>query len=195
MDRRAFFRRSIEKVTRGVTKEASRRARKRASNWLRPPFAIDELEFLLACTRCKACIDACPHDVIFPLPANRGVTVVATPALDLLNRGCHLCDDWPCVAACEPKALFRAEPEEEDKMAMNLPKLALVHIDASACLPYKGPECGACASSCPVPGALLWDGQRPRIDADKCPGCALCREACIAEPKVIDVLVWEEASS
>ncbi len=190
MDRRTFFRRGLEKVTRGAAKEASRRARKRASRWIRPPFAIDELEFLLACTRCKACIEACPHEVIFTLSATLGATVMGTPALDLLHRGCRLCDGWPCVNACEPGALTL--PEMEHEAETPLPRLARVHIEPRNCLPYQGPECGACAASCPVPGALLWDGPRPRIAPERCSGCARCREACIAGPKAMIVTAMEE---
>ncbi|HFD81198.1 MAG TPA: hypothetical protein ENK05_12525 [Gammaproteobacteria bacterium] len=181
-DRRAFFRRGVERLGKGLTKEAMRRAEQRASRWIRPPFAAPELEFLVACTRCAACIEACPHDVIFPLPARCGATVVGTPALDLNHRGCHLCPDWPCVAACEPAALCRP-PEEPEA----LPRLASVSLESRYCLPYQGPECGACAGSCPLPDTLRWEGTRPSIDAASCVGCALCREACIADPRAFSV--------
>ena len=92
-----------------------------------------------------------------------------------------MCADWPCVAACEPDALTRPDSPAPAK-------LARVHIDTDICLPYLGPECGACADSCPVPGALRWtDGVRPVIDEDVCTGCALCREACILDPKAVVV--------
>jgi ferredoxin-type protein NapG len=65
-----------------------------------------------------------------------------------------------------------------------------VRIDPETCLPYSGPECGACAHSCPVPGALEWEGGlRPVVNDDRCTGCALCREACIMEPKAVEVSV------
>ena len=185
MDRRQFFRHSIERLSRASVREVDRRAEKRAHGWIRPPYALDELEFLLACTRCKACIDACPHQVVFPLSARCGASVVGTPALDLLNHGCHLCRDWPCVGACETGALSRPDDPEDEQPIPKRPRLALARIDTSHCLPYKGPECGACWGSCPQPGGLRWDGPRPRIDSEHCVGCALCREACIAEPKAI----------
>ena len=71
------------------------------------------------------------------------------------------------------------------------PKLAAVRIDTRTCLPYSGPECGACAHACPVPGALEWeDGIRPVVNDERCTGCALCREACIVEPKAIEVAAF-----
>ena len=152
--------------------------------WVRPPFALQEPEFLAACTRCGDCVEACPYDVVFPLGAALGDAVAETPALDLLHKGCHLCTDWPCVAACEPNALLRSQDADE---ISNGPVLAWVQIDADACLPYLGPECAACQGSCPVPGALIWTEEKPSINEQLCVGCGLCREACIVDPKAIAV--------
>jgi ferredoxin-type protein NapG len=203
MDRRAFFRSAIDKGSKPVIKAVDASIKKQATHWIRPPFAIDELDFILACTRCGDCIDACPHDVIFGLSARLGVKFAGTPALDLLNKGCHLCADWPCVNACTPNALTIPEydtdtgletaaeksvAEKEDKAAqIPMPKLARASIDTSLCLPYSGPECGACISSCPVDGALTLDMVRPVIDQNLCTGCGLCRESCITEPKAINI--------
>ncbi|MDP6774258.1 MAG: hypothetical protein QGI63_08315, partial [Rhodospirillales bacterium] len=70
-------------------------------------------------------------------------------------------------------------------------RLARVWIDTTTCLPYSGPECGACADSCPVEGALEWEGGvRPVVNDERCTGCALCREACIVDPKAIGVAAF-----
>jgi len=110
MDRRSFFRSALDKGGKTVINAVDASVRKQASRWIRPPFALDELEFILACTRCGDCIEACPHEVIFGLSARVGAKFAGTPALDLLNKGCHLCADWPCVNACEPDALVLPEP-------------------------------------------------------------------------------------
>lgn len=195
MKRRELFKLGAKKTAEVVYKAASAGAELRAANWFRPPFAVAEMDFLIDCTRCDKCITACPHGVLFKLPARYGVEVAGTPAMDLLVRGCHMCEDWPCVAACEPNALMMAvaqkapqeAPEEDATPSAPLPKLARVEIDTKTCLPYLGPECGACSDSCPVPGALQWRGTKPVIDQDACTGCALCREVCIADPKAITV--------
>lgn len=197
MKRRDFFKLGFQKAAGAVVEEAEARLQHRARQWIRPPFAISELDFLIKCSRCGDCTEACPHDVIFPLPAKFGLDVVSTPALDLMTKGCRLCADWPCVAACESGALLRPTMPEEDNTEGAMedgapacpeqPKLADVKIQTSLCLPYSGPECGACAHSCPVEGALLWDGPRPHIDPDTCTGCAMCREACITDPKAVSI--------
>ncbi|MBT5522514.1 MAG: hypothetical protein HOK21_00370 [Rhodospirillaceae bacterium] len=204
MKRRDFFKTGARRAAGAVVDTLADSAEQRAASWIRPPFAKRELDFLLACTRCDDCVAACPHDVIFKLPAKLGIQVLGTPALDMANKGCHLCQDWPCVTACEPDALALPvapdddpdhEPDRDPDSnlgddpddAPSLPKLAVAWIDQESCLPYAGPECGACAHACPVPGALTWQGPKPSIDQNTCTGCALCREACITEPKSVKI--------
>jgi len=194
MDRRDFFRSAIKRTSKEVVQHVDAKVADRASRWIRPPYAIDELEFLLSCTRCGDCTNACPHQVIFPLSARLGAQVAGTPAMDLLNKGCHLCEDWPCVSACEKAALVIPELAE-DVEVMPLPILAVASINTETCFPYSGPECGACEYSCPVPGALNWDQQRPSIDKEKCVGCGLCRQACIIDPSAINIASRTNESS
>ena len=202
MDRRSFFRRTIDQTARVSVQYADQWASRKAQRWVRPPFALDELDFLLACTRCDACVEACPHGVIFALGANLGPQVAGTPALDLLNRGCRLCDDWPCVTSCDPAALrFSTTGAQDDSKgadetdSVTPAPLPLVRVDPKHCLPYQGPECGACAHSCPVPGALLWASAKPSIDPEFCLGCGLCREACITDPPAITVSAIDRSAA
>ena len=182
MDRRDFFKRGFGKATEVAVKVADKRVSERAKKWIRPPHAIPELDFLLACTRCDACIKACPHHVIFPLAARLGADVASTPALDLLSKGCHLCEDWPCVNVCETKALLL--PDEAE---FTVNKFATARINETTCLPFSGPECGACVSACLVEGALTLVKEKPVIEQTLCVGCGLCREACVVEEKAIDI--------
>lgn len=196
MKRREFLRFGVSKAADAAAEVVGLSPDDMTPNWIRPPYAADEATFLQQCTRCDRCIEACPHDVIFRLASHVGVLANGTPALDLTNRGCHLCADWPCVTACEPEAL--AFPEKAEGAPRPGPgKLAVVTIDETACLPYSGPECGACAGSCPVPGALTWQGSvRPLIDEALCLGCGCCLEACITEPKsvLIELVPVEDES-
>ena len=190
LDRRGFLLKTVQKTGDAMLGAGDACVRKRAAHWIRPPFAVPELEFLMLCTRCNACVEACPHDTVFVLGAHTGLQFAGTPALDLKHHACHLCSDWPCVSACRPDALRLPEamPEAaESAESEPVPRLARMKIDESRCLPYLGPECGACASACPVPGALVFDGIHPRIEAAQCTGCALCRQACVTDPSAVDV--------
>ena len=182
MDRRGFIRTGMKMVSRAVVRNT---LGGHSARWIRPPYALDEADFLHSCTRCDKCLDACPHQVIFSLPERLGTDIAGTPALDLLHKGCRLCRDWPCVSACEPGALRIPETEAGQEAA--LPRLARALINPGVCLPYNGPECGACAASCPVPGAMIWQGTQPVIEAGLCTGCGLCREDCIVEPKAVEI--------
>lgn len=188
VSRRDFFRQSIKTVT-----EASdKRSLELAQLWFRPPFASGEIKFLEDCTKCGKCIEACPVNALTPISEKYGLRAAGTPALDLINKACLLCEEWPCVTVCEPNALnsmvLIAEPEDvqdEDIEDIPLRPMALAVIDSARCIAFSGPECGACAHICPVEGALQWDGPKPRIDAEYCVGCGLCRQACITDPKAI----------
>ena len=184
MDRRNFLKRSAQKTAEHAIETVEARVNERARRWIRPPFAIAELDFLLGCTRCGDCIEACPHDVIFPLKNSLGADVAGTPALDLNNKACQLCDDWPCVTSCKPGVLLIVDTEEK---VAPLPHLAKIHINTETCLPYQGPECGACEGCCPVEGALIWKDFKPVINQEMCTGCAQCRHACVMQPSAIQV--------
>jgi ferredoxin-type protein NapG len=187
MDRREFFRRGLRKTGEAVVKKADSIAKAQSIQWIRPPYALNELEFLLLCTRCGKCTEACPHEVVFPLPSKYGPQVAGTPALDLLQKGCHLCEDWPCVHACEPGALKLPETSEEE--VPPLPRLARAEINTATCLPYNGPECGVCVDHCPVPGTMILEGEKPHIARSLCVGCGMCREVCVTDPKSISIRV------
>lgn len=184
MRRRSFFKAAFQGATKAVVQGVELYAEQKASRWFRPPFALPELAFLLTCTRCDRCIEACTPGVLFRLSPRVGPEVAATPAMDLLNKGCPMCAGWPCVAVCEPRALVAPDTPKTPPPAV---RLAQVSVDTRHCLPYTGPECGACGSVCPVPGALRWAGPRPSVETTVCTGCALCREACPTQPKAIVV--------
>ena len=117
--RRHFFSKVLKK-TGGITiNEVERQAEKVARRYVRPPGASTELDFLSHCTRCGECIPACPHGTIFPLGAHTGVAV-NTPALDLINKACHLCDDFPCISACETDALNLILKEDLDQIKIHV---------------------------------------------------------------------------
>lgn len=144
---------------------------------LRPPGALAEAQFLDRCTRCGDCADACPHYAVHTL-ADWVVPGGGTPVLVPDSRPCHLCTDYPCARACAEGALVAPE---------GLWKLGHVRLSQARCLPFRGPECGACAGLCPegVAGLTLKLG-RPQIDIEECVGCGRCIEACPTNPPALE---------
>ena len=84
--------------------------------WLRPPGAVEEKAFLSACTQCTDCQMACPYDSIRRLGPEFGANA-GTPAIIPDESPCYLCEDMPCITACEPGAL---RPLERRDVAMGL---------------------------------------------------------------------------
>ncbi|MFT3760059.1 ferredoxin-type protein NapF [Thauera sp.] len=132
---------------------------------VRPPWARVEAAFLVACTRCDACIEACPTGIL--LRADGGF-----PGVDFSAGECTFCGE--CVARCEPQALVRS--------AEGMAPWELKAGIGQACLAESGVECRVCGENCPE-GAIrfrprLGGVALPQLDADSCTGCGACFAPC-----------------
>ena len=131
---------------------------------IRPPWAHEEAVFVDLCTRCQACTEACPQQII-------EVGDGGFPQLSFARGGCTLCH--ACVAACTPQALV-AQPGRA-------PWRHVARID-NACLALHGVMCRSCDDLCdsgalrfhPQPGGL----SQPAIEAELCSGCGACVSPC-----------------
>ena len=147
----------------------------------RPPGALPELEFLMACTRCDACIDACPPGALLRLDTRAGLAS-GTPYLDVNNhKPCTACVDTPCSAACPTGALI-VEPITEAWMGT-------ARIDRETCRAWHGQSCRSCFQICPRKdlAVLIDDDGRVFIDPRECIGCGLCVVVCPTRPRSIEV--------
>lgn len=143
---------------------------------LRPPGALAEQDFAALCTKCGDCIGACPHNAIEKAPAQfRGAA--GTPRIDPARAPCRLCEDMPCIRACEVGAL-QGEGEA----------LGQAHIDRYNCLNSHGSSCRSCVEHCPVPGAIDCEGALPRVHPNLCVGCGVCQFVCPAPIPAIAIL-------
>jgi ferredoxin-type protein NapG len=183
----------------GVAEPGSPRF-ERAFPVLRPPGAVAEVEFLAGCTRCEACIQACPHQSIIQAPV-RYRLAAGTPMIDPIQQPCWMCADFPCIASCEPGVLQRALPK----------RMATARIETFSCLAWQGNFCTVCSEQCPVPGAIALEADqrfadggslresdsdskipsggnaatKPRIVDEVCTGCGVCQYVCPAPENAI----------
>ena len=144
--------------------------------WVRPPGALEESAFLDACTRCDACILACPHLVIRKAGPENGKGVAGTPVIVPAEAPCVPCEGLPCVAACAPGAL-RA-PKDGSR-----PVIGLAVVDAGRCYMAAGQPCDYCEARCPErPRAITARerGAAASVDGDACTGCGICAQICPA---------------
>lgn len=151
------------------------------SAFVRPPGALAEAEFLAACTQCDDCIRACPHWVIRKAGHEMGESVAETPIIVPKENPCVMCADFPCVTACEPKALV-LDPNA-------VPRIGFAKVDIAACYMAQGQPCDYCMVHCPTkPKAIraITRGEAAEVDLDLCTGCGKCAEIC--PPEAIAIL-------
>lgn len=141
---------------------------------LRPPGAVAEDDFLAHCTRCDACVEACPHDSIIHAPA-RFRAAAGTPMIDPMRQPCRMCEDTPCVTACEPGVLRRDLPL----------RMGTARISPVTCLAHQNSFCTVCSEQCPVEGAIEVAGGKPRIVEEVCTGCGVCQHVCPAPENAV----------
>jgi ferredoxin len=152
--------------------------------YLRPPGAGNENDFVMACTGCGECKSACPENAILPLGEAYG-DAKETPCVLPSMEPCRLCEDQPCVAACEPKALTLT-PVPDIRMG----KLKVL---PERCWAAMGQPCDYCITACPLETpAIHATGAAGRslvaFDEDTCIGCGLCLYYCTATPRAIEIV-------
>lgn len=143
----------------------------------RPPGAVPERQFLDGCTRCGACVDACPVHAIILAPG-RFREAAGTPMIDAHTNACVMCADTPCITACEPRVLRADRPL----------KMGVAWIQPMHCLAHNGSFCTVCSERCPVPGAIEVADGKPRINDPACTGCGVCHQVCPAPINAVAIM-------
>lgn len=133
---------------------------------LRPPWAIAPPAFEQTCSRCDACIAACPSRIIV-------LGEAGFPRIDFrLGTGeCSFCGE--CATACQPGALKR-QP--------NAVPWRLKAAIGAACLAFQGVVCRACGDRCNAAAIRfrprLGGAALPELDTARCTGCGACVGVC-----------------
>jgi len=172
---------------------------------LRPPAAIEENDFLAACIKCGACVQACPYDTLHLAQPQEDIPI-GTPFFNPRKIPCHMCVDVPCVPVCPTSALDitkiipKGKENIPDNMDVNLSDMGVAVIDEKSCIAFWGIQCDACYRACPlIDEALFLNFERnertgkhaflkPVVNPDVCTGCGMCEHACVTEKAAIFVL-------
>ena len=171
--RRQFFRDSVTSVARAAYEyhrqtEAPRPTKAPIPivrhDFLRPPGAVDEAQFLERCTRCQDCVKACPHGAI-SLSQIDGSPVIFADQVP-----CYLCHDLPCAASCATEALVMPNALEAVHMGGAV-------VSDRFCTASQG--CHACVSKCPMEAlSMEFSDMKLRVHDDRCVGCGVCEHVC-----------------
>ncbi len=131
---------------------------------IRPPWSLPEDQFVMHCTQCGDCIDACPENIL--LHGN----LSHYPKVDFLLGECTFCRS--CVDVCPTQALDKNQSQ---------PWQIKVTI-SEACLAIKNIVCVTCGEQCEARAirfiAIAGRIPLPEINMDFCTGCGACVSPC-----------------
>ncbi len=155
-------------------------------DFLRPPGARPEKDFLNTCFRCGACADACPAKCI-SLMTSDDDQLRGTPVIDPDLAACVVCDELACMNVCPSGAL-----QIVDRFAI---RMGLARVNERVCVRSRGEDCRICVEKCPLGESairLAPDGRIEVLDPDThsglgCVGCGVCQFYCPTTPKAIVV--------
>lgn len=134
----------------------------------RPPWAIEESQYLTLCTRCGECFKACPRGLLKPATQEEyeGSPIAGTPVLDLACGQCSYCGS--CARACPTGAL---------DLQLGRQVQTRVQIEES-CQARQGFYCLLCEDACPQQ-AIKASADGINVNMDACNGCGACGLACL----------------
>jgi polyferredoxin/Pyruvate/2-oxoacid:ferredoxin oxidoreductase delta subunit len=145
-----------------------------------PPGAGNAVDFHASCTRCYACLAACPSKVL-SVEMPKSLDIPAWFAPQLLPRKSSCWEDCNrCSQVCAPGAIKPISVEEKKNL-----QIGVARVDQAHCIAWaKGETCMVCDEYCPYKAIASEpnpDGvPRPVILKDKCRGCGFCEMSCPA---------------
>lgn len=138
---------------------------------LRPPWALEECDFIARCDRCGECARECPRGIIHM--GDGGF-----PEIDFRIAGCDFCE--VCVAVCKPGALDLEEREPWRQMA----------VVGDNCFSERGVICRSCGEVCEMEAIrfqqVVGGITHVQMDVEACNGCGECLSICPADAITIN---------
>ena len=156
-------------------------------DYLRPPGALRESDFLDHCLRCGLCAHVCPTNVIQMDVGSSGLAGLCTPVVNPRYGYCEY-NCRKCLEVCPSHALKPLSLSEKQAF-----KIGTAVVDRSRCYTYAdGYDCGVCEEHCPVPDKairfreVMVNNHRGElvkvrqiyVRPDLCIGCGICQNVC-----------------
>jgi ferredoxin-type protein NapF len=144
--------------------------------FIRPPGAVPESEFLRTCIRCGECMKSCLTNTLQPCFWESGLSGLWTPKMDLRFAPCEQnCN--VCGKVCPTQAIRSLSLEEKTHA-----KVGTAVLRKELCLVWAQDKlCLICDEICPY-NAIVFrtvEGyRRPVVIASRCNGCGFCEQRC-----------------
>jgi len=178
---------------------------------LRPPGALEEVDFLRTCIKCGLCAEACvnrpsnmdketgkPRPSTLQMAKAKDDVTIGTPFFTPLEVPCYMCEDIPCVPVCPTGALdLLSLTNPQGELDFKMMEMGIAVVESNACVAFWGIQCDACYRACPLLDqaiTLEYDRNertgkhaflKPVVNMHVCTGCGLCEKACVTEKPAI----------
>jgi len=141
---------------------------------LRPPWSVNEPDFLTRCTGCSLCVEVCPTHIL-------KIDKRKKAYVDFAEGECSFCHE--CVDVCPEKALVDKEH----------PWLLTATVNKQ-CISMSSVFCRSCGDVCPEEAINFQYIKRaiaqPVVNSEQCSGCGACISVCPVD--AISISVKEE---
>lgn len=169
LSRRHVSRRGLFRAFANAARQLAPETASRLPTHPLPPGALPMSHFMVQCTQCYHCIDACPMGVLARHDSG-------LPQLSIAYACCDGCGQ--CIQACETGAL---QPQ-------TCFDTGLRPTFSSACVnPVR--TCKQCVDACPTQACSITDNGLPGISADACNGCGECLVQCQYDAVTLNALL------
>ena len=144
---------------------------------VRPPWSVDEPQFIESCERCDDCITACPENIL--VRGDGGF-----PEVNFKLGECTFCTQ--CAQSCQAGVIQNFYTKSSSNTSSSYSTSAKawnLNVSISAkCLSLNAVVCRACGDNC-EPQAIRFQLKvggisEPLISLDDCTGCGACLSVC-----------------
>ena len=176
---------------------------------VRPPGALNEIDFLAKCIKCGNCIRSCPNNFLQPTFMEAGIAGMFTP-MGVAKKGFCSPSCTLCSHVCPTGAIRYLTEKDRGTDPAGLPKMKIgtASVRKDRCITYVyEKKCLVCEEHCPTSPKAIWkrettlireDGKKvtigqPRVNPNRCIGCGVCEHVCpvVDQPGIFITSVGE----
>jgi ferredoxin len=156
-------------------------------DFIRPPGALSEIEFIDRCIKCGQCLKVCLTNGLQPSLFEAGLDGLWTPRL-ISRMGCCEFECNMCGRVCPTGAIKELVLNDKKKVI-----IGTAYVITDRCIPFVTDKtCIVCEEHCPTSDKAIvlikvnatredgttYESDRPYVIQDRCIGCGICEFVC-----------------